>query len=76
MQKFAEAAALLPESPRPRLLLGRAHSKRQEYDLALKQYYQSLYFCDMADEPGILCEIALVYLRQRRHGQITVAQQP
>lgn len=67
MQKFAEAAALLPESPRPRLLLGRAHSKRQEYDLALKQYYQSLYFCDMADEPGILCEIALVYLRQRRY---------
>ena len=67
IDKFAEAAQILPEASKPSLYLGRAYFKRQEYDLALKHYYKGLYFCEITEEPGILCEIAQVYLRMKRY---------
>ena len=67
IEKFEEAAVLLPEASKPSLALGRAYFRRQEYDLALKHYYKGLYFCEMTDEPAILCEIAQVYLSMKRY---------
>ena len=67
LEKFVEAAEILPEAPKPSLYLGRAYCKRQEYELALKHYYKGLYFCKINDEPGILCEIAQVYLHQQQY---------
>ncbi len=67
LEKFQEAAAILPEASKPSLAMGRAYFRRQEYDLALKHYYKGLYFCDMADESAILCEIAQVYLSMKRY---------
>ncbi len=66
LEKFQEAAAILPEA-KPGLAMGRAYFRRQEYDLALKHYYKGLYFCDMADESAILCEIAQVYLSMKHY---------
>lgn len=67
LEKFEEAAAILPEASKPSLAMGRAYFRRQEYDLALKHYYKGLYFCEMADEPATLCEIAQVYLSMKRY---------
>lgn len=67
IEKFEEAAVILPEASKPSLALGRAYFRRQEYDLALKHYYKGLYFCEITDEPAILCEIAQVYLSMKRH---------
>ena len=67
IEKFEEAAVLLPEASKPSLALGRAYFRRQEYDLALKHYYKGLYFCEITDEPAILCEIAQVYLSMKRY---------
>ncbi|GAK56724.1 TPR repeat protein [Candidatus Vecturithrix granuli] len=66
-EKFEEAAAILPEASKPSLAMGRAYFRRQEYDLALKHYYKGLYFCEITDEPAILCEIAQVYLSMKRY---------
>jgi tetratricopeptide (TPR) repeat protein/HEAT repeat protein len=67
IEKFAEAANVLPEASKPSLHLGRAYCKLEEYDLALKHYYKALYFCEITEEPGILCEIAQIYLKMRRY---------
>lgn len=67
IEKFEEAAVILPEASKPSLALGRAYFRREEYDLALKHYYKGLYFCEMTDEPAILCEIAQVYLSMQRY---------
>jgi tetratricopeptide (TPR) repeat protein/HEAT repeat protein len=67
LEKFAEAANVLPEASEPSLHLGRAYCQLGEYDLGLKQYYKALYFADIAEEPGILYEIAQVYFTMQRY---------
>jgi HEAT repeat protein/tetratricopeptide (TPR) repeat protein len=67
IEKFAEAASVLPEASKPSLHLGRAYFKLKEYELALKHYYKGLYFCEITDEPSILCEIAQIYLHMQRY---------
>ena len=51
IEKFAEAANVLPEASKPSLHLGRAHFTLKEYELALKHYYKGLYFCEITEEP-------------------------
>lgn len=63
IRKFEQAALLLPTSPKPSLCLGKAHTKRGNFDLALKHYYKALYFCDLLEEPHILYEIARIYIQ-------------
>ncbi len=67
IEKLAEAANVLPEASKPSLHLGRAYFKLKEYDLALKHYYKALYFSEITEEPGILCEIAQIYLYMQRY---------
>ena len=67
IEKFAEAAKVLPEASKPSLHLGRAYFKLKENELALKHYYKGLYFCEITDEPSILCEIAQIYLHMQRY---------
>jgi len=67
IEKFAEAANVLPEASKPSLHLGRAYFKLKEYELALKHYYKALYFSEITEEPGILCEIAQIYLYMQRY---------
>ena len=67
LQKLTEAANVLPEASKPSLHLGRAYVKLHDYQRALKCYYKGLYFCELADEPSILCEIAQIYLTMRRY---------
>ena len=67
LEKFAEAAQMLPEAAKPSLYLGRAYVKLKEHDTALKHYYKALYFCKAAEEPAILGEIAQLYLALKRY---------
>lgn len=67
LEKFTEAANVLPEASKPSLHLGRAYAKLKRYPTALKHYYKALYFSEITEEPGILFEIAQVYMRMKRY---------
>ena len=67
LEKFTEAANVLPEASKPSLHLGRAYAKLKHYPIALKHYYKALYFSDITEEPGILFEIAQIYMWMKRY---------